>query len=262
MTLAFRFIAIAIPLLLFALPANADSREDRERVARKACLTGDVGKGVDILADLFLDTRDITHIFNQGRCLEQNRRFEEAISRFQEYLVKGKNLSQEDKADAQKHIKLCERNLERLAPAPVPPPEPLPPAGAPPTPGAGTDTLAITKPSAPGRRSSGAGLRTAGIVVAAVGGAALVTGLVLNLKYVSMTSDLEKPYNYTRSTDSSRRDFKTGAWVSYGAGAVLAVGGGILYYLGRQKRNTTVSSLHVLPMPVAHGGGSVLTGTF
>jgi hypothetical protein len=257
--LAFRLAAIAMPLLLFTLPANAASREERERAARKACLTGDVAKGVDLLADLFLDTRDITHIFNQGRCLEQNRRFEDAISRFQEYLVKGKNLSEDDKADAQKHIELCQKNLGRTA-SPVPRPEPTPPVVTPPT--VGQDALAITKPSAPSRGRPGAGLRTAGIVVAAAGGAALVTGLVLNLKYVSMTSDLEKPYNYSRSTDSTRTDYKTGAWVSYGAGAALAVGGGILYYLGWQKRNSTVSSLHILPMPVAHGGGSMLTGSF
>jgi hypothetical protein len=259
MMLAFRFTAIAIPLLLFALPANAASREERERTARKACLTGDVSKGVDLLADLFLDTRDITHIFNQGRCLEQNRRFEEAISRFQEYLVKGKDLSEEDKADAQKHIELCQKNLGRTASSPIPRPEPTPPVVTPPT--GGQAGLAITRPQAPSRGSPGAGLRTAGIVVAAVGGAALVTGLVLNLKYISMTSDLEKPYNYTRDSDSSRRDYKTGAWVSYGAGAALAVGGGILYYLGR-RQNATVSSLEILPMPVAHGGGSMLTGTF
>ena len=261
MTLAFRFIAITVPMLLVALPVRADSREDRERAARKACLTGDVGKGVDILADLFLDTRDITHIFNQGRCLEQNRRFEEAVSRFQEYLVKGKNLSEEDKADAQKHIKFCEQNLVPAAPPPpVPSPEPAPPVVTPSV--AGQDTPAITKTPAPSRISSGGGLRTAGIVVAAVGGAALVTGLVLNLKYISMTHDLENPYNYTRSTDSTRMDYKTGAWVGYGAGAALAVGGGILYYLGWQKRDAAVSSLRVLPVPFAHGGGSMLTGTF
>lgn len=258
--LASRFVAFTVPLLLFALPANAASREERERAARKACLTGDVSKGIDLLADLFLDTRDITHIFNQGRCLEQNRRFEEAISRFQEYLVKGKSLGEEDKADAQRHIKLCESNLKRLAPAPLPPPEPAPPVVAPPP--AEQDALAITKTPAPSRGSSGAGLRTAGIVVAAVGGATLVTGLVLNLKYVSMTSDLEKPYNYTRDGDASRMDYKTGAWVSYSAGAALVVGGGILYYLGWKKRNPSVSSLHILPMPVAQGGGSMLTGTF
>jgi hypothetical protein len=260
MMLAFRFTAIAVPLLLFALPANAASREERERAARKACLTGDVGKGIDLLADLFLDTRDITHIFNQGRCLEQNRRFEEAISRFQEYLVKGNDLSEEDKADAQKHIELCQKNLGRTESPPVPRPEPPPPLATPPE--AGQDALAITKTPSPSRGSTGAGLRTAGLVVAAVGGAALVTGLVLNLKYISMTSDLEKPYNYDRDTNASRMDYKTGAWVGYSAGAALAVGGGILYYLGWKKQNAAVSSLGILPLPIAHGGGSVLTGTF
>jgi hypothetical protein len=257
---AFRFVAFAVALLLPALSASAASIGERERAARKACLTGDVGKGVELLADLFLDTRDITHLFNQGRCLEQNRRFAEAISRFQEYLVKGENLSEEARADAQKHIELCQKNLGPAATPPIPPPEPAPPVVS--SPAAGPDTLGITKPAALPPGSSGLGLRTTGIVLAAVGGAALVTGLVLNLKYIDMTRDLEKPYSYSRGDDSSRMDYKTGAWIGYGAGAALVAGGGILYYLGWTKRNATRASLHILPMPVAHGGGSMLAGSF
>jgi hypothetical protein len=59
--------------LLFALPsAWGASPDDQERAARKACLLGDVRKGTEILADLYLDTKNPTHIYNQGRCFEQN----------------------------------------------------------------------------------------------------------------------------------------------------------------------------------------------
>jgi hypothetical protein len=78
-------------IIVAAAPAIAASRgaeqyAAQERAARKACLKGDYGKGVDILADLFVDTKDPTYIFNQGRCFEQNRRYEDAIGRFEEYL--------------------------------------------------------------------------------------------------------------------------------------------------------------------------------
>ncbi len=119
-THSYRFLAVALPLLLAPLPSRADSKEERERAARKACLTGDTAKGVDLLADLFLDTRDFTHIFNQGRCYEQNQQYREAIGRFREYLVKGASLSAEEKADAQKHIEVCQSYLDRTPAAPVP----------------------------------------------------------------------------------------------------------------------------------------------
>ena len=49
--------------------------------AKKACLSGDTRKGTEILADLFIDTNDANHIFNQGRCYEQNGEKSQAIPR-------------------------------------------------------------------------------------------------------------------------------------------------------------------------------------
>ena len=46
-----------------------------------ACLSGDYTKGVAILSELFVDTKDPTYLFNQGRCFEQNRRYDDAIAR-------------------------------------------------------------------------------------------------------------------------------------------------------------------------------------
>lgn len=77
---------LALPWVLAAAPAQAASRQTPEKTARKACLSGDYEKGVAILSDLFVETQDPTWIFNQARCFEQNRRYEDAIARFQEYL--------------------------------------------------------------------------------------------------------------------------------------------------------------------------------
>lgn len=67
--------------------APSGDRADRqalEREARRACLSGEYVKGVALLSDLFVDSKDPNYIFNQGRCFEQNLRFEEAIGRFGE----------------------------------------------------------------------------------------------------------------------------------------------------------------------------------
>ena len=77
-------------LVLATSPALAASRQAQELTARTSCLSGDYAKGVAILSELFVDTKDATYIFNQGRCFEQNSRYQDAIARFQEYLRAGK----------------------------------------------------------------------------------------------------------------------------------------------------------------------------
>jgi hypothetical protein len=106
-------VFFAVTSLLFLLPHQglAAGRDSKERAAKKACLKGDPEKGVGILTDLFVDTGELTYIFNQGRCFEQNRRYEDAIGRFREYLIKGDKLNAEDKAEAEKHIAACQSYL-------------------------------------------------------------------------------------------------------------------------------------------------------
>ncbi len=131
------FLCIAsVALVLVALattPALAASKQAQERAARMACLSGDYNKGVTILSELFVDTKDPTYIFNQGRCFEQNHRYEDAISRFEEYLrVPGAKLDAADRAAAEKHISDCKdwlppdqsRNPQASVTQPFVPPPP------------------------------------------------------------------------------------------------------------------------------------------
>jgi hypothetical protein len=189
-------------LVLASSPARAASRQAQERTARTSCLSGDYAKGVAILSELFVDTKDATYIFNQGMCMEQNSRYQEAIARFQEYLRVGKNLSESDKADAQKHVADCEEMLAKqnhAAEVASAPPPPAPTASAP-----VVEVPAIVQPASPPQLPGepGAHLRTAGIVTAAVGGAALVTGVILNLKVNSMASDFQSLNGYTDGKES------------------------------------------------------------
>jgi len=236
-----------------------DGKESRERAAMRACLTGDAAAGVAILADLFIDTKDTTYLFNQGRCFEQNRQYEEAIGRFREYLIKAKDLRPEHKADTQKHIAACESYLQgKHVEAAKPEPakvvaEPAPAAESRPA----ETVVAAPIPVAQGR--AGSGLRITGLVVAVVGGAGLVTGLILNLKANSMSSDVEKLYD--PSADSSRKRYETAAWIGYGAGGVCLAGGAVLYYLG-WRRGENETAMAFIPAVGPNMVGTVFRGRF
>jgi tetratricopeptide (TPR) repeat protein len=111
---------------------RGESKEARERAARKACLSGNVDKGSEILSDLYLDYKDPTHIYNLGRCYEQNHRYEDAVSRFREYLLKARDLTEADRSETDKHIATCLAYLGKSEPTPTleapPTAQPRPPS--------------------------------------------------------------------------------------------------------------------------------------
>jgi len=110
---------------------------------------------------------------------------------------------------------------------------------------------------------AGSGLRIAGVVIGSLAVAALGTGLILNLKVNNMTKDLEKPDNFSRDTDSSRKDLKTLGWASYGIGAAFLAGGSVLYYFGwRSSLATSRSDVAIRPILMSGSAGLWLRGTF
>jgi hypothetical protein len=269
-------LLLAIPAILLASSsAIAASRGAKERAARTACLAGDYAKGATILSELFVETKDATYIYNQGRCFEQNGRHNEAIARFQEYLRVGQNLSNGDRAEAKKHIAECQEmstkqsdqpavaapagstGVAAVAPVVAPEPVPLPPLVATAT----EISRPLLRPS-PAMGSSGSGLRTAGIVTAAVGGAALITGIILNLKANGMASDFRQVNGYTDDRESSRQSYETLSWVSYGVGAACVATGSVFYVLGLRRGKDTSPSMALLPAFGPAGGFAMLKGGF
>ena len=250
-------------------PAKQASKQVQEREAKKACLAGDPARGVEVLAELYVDTNDITYIFNQGRCFEQNRRYEDAIGRFREYLTKGEDhLSGDEKAAAKKHIDTCASYLPKSEPR-----SPLTPEPASATPIVQTPPSAEVAPEPPAAvvateaqqpdKNAGSGLRIAGIVVGTLGLAAIGTGVALNLKVNSMSTDLEKPNNFNRDTESSRKTYKTMGWIGYGAGGAFLAGGSLLYFLGWQANHSSAQpSVAFLPTLAPGSAGALLTGAF
>lgn len=251
---------------------KAAIRQAQEKAARKACLAGDYVKGVDLLADLFVETKEATYVFNQGRCFEQNRRYEDAVARFQEYLrAAGAKLSPEDREAAEQHIKANKDLLaqERESVAAQTAPQPFtPPSPSPSTPTAPAQLAPIvSQPTPPPPASTGRGLRIGGIVLASVGGAALVGGVLLNLQANSAIKDMEaKPDAYSSGKKSDYDSYRTLSWVGYGVGAACVVTGAVLYGFGikARSRSSSASSTEVTLMPSVGAGhvGAALTGAF
>lgn len=263
---------VVLPVLLGCLPAFAESRQTKERIARKACLDGDYNKGVSILSDLFLSTMNPTYIFNQGRCYEQNGRYESAIARFEEYLRS--NLTPETRASSEKHLEDCRRNLakerETLAPPAVVAPLPAVPAPATrtepePDPNSVTPTLASTEmaptPVPPSQRRWG--LITGGIVTATLGVGTVVGGLLFHMKANSMANDWQsKPGSYSSSDEDEQKTYRTLAGVSYGVGAAMAAAGTVLIIVGAKPRAPSSNNLAIAPTFGPGLAGAVLTGAF
>ena len=255
-----KFLLLVVSSLLVATSVQAEGKDaQRVRSARKACLAGDYAKGVSILSDLFLDTKDAMFIYNQGRCLEQNGRFEDAIYRFEEYLRVGTDLSEADKQETQKHIVDCRDQLAK------------PPVQRPVAASAQTQSPVVGQPPSPSMvergnpqpmAESGRGIRTAGILTAGVGGAALLAGVVLNLKANSIASSYQDRGGYTQGKESDCKTYEALGWVGYGVGAACVATGAVLYLLGRKAGASDSSTVAVLPAFAPGQAGAVLKGAF
>jgi hypothetical protein len=262
-----RCLLLLVPFLLSARAVQAgraESVDAKERQARTACLAGDYAEGVRLLSELFVATMNATFIYNQGRCFEQNRRYEDAIGRFQEYLRAGRKLTKADKTDAQKHIEDCKELLasERAQAAAIAPAAPSPVATAPVVPAAvvTTPTAPTHQPNPPSPSSAGSGLRTAGILTASVGGAALIAGIIFNYESNSLAADLKKTDGYTPGKESDRKNYETFSWVGYGVGAACVAAGAIFYIVG--SRSASDPSVAFVPAFAPDYAGAVVKGAF
>jgi len=240
----------------------------REKVAKKACATENYREGVGILADLLIETNDPVYIHNQGRCYQQNGRYEAAIERFREYLRKANQLSDAERASIEGYIADCQQVLSQSArTSPVtssqePPPPPLSASTAPlpavPTPVAPpvAEATSATTQSPPG-----AGLRTAGIVTAGVGTASVVLGLVLNLQANNLASEVNQ--HYSRSKESTHSSYQTYAWVSYGIGAAAILAGATMYAIGLGGGGSSSRpEVTISPIVTSRATGVLVGGSF
>jgi hypothetical protein len=106
----------------------------------------------------------------------------------------------------------------------------------------------------------GKGLRTAGIICAVVGIAAVGTAVGLALKTQSITSDEKKAGGGTKSQEDERKSLVIWGWVSYGVGAAAIATGAILYIVGRPRDRST--NVALLPVLAPDGASVMLKGKF
>ncbi len=246
---------------------SGDDKIAKERAAKKACLTGDADGGVALLADLYVETNDANHIFNQGRCLEQVGRCEDAIIRFREYLRKTKDAGNISDGRAERHITECEEVLSKAnnAQPTQTSSAPTPLAAAAKTSNQAEHSQGESALSAPvGAQSSappGHGLRVGGVAAFAVGVAGVTAGLGFALAANHLADELEaSPPRYQPSKESTQASYATASAVSYVAGGVCVAGGALLYYLGwRQGRK---SSAWIEPMLGPHTAGATAQVSF
>jgi hypothetical protein len=248
---------------------SEDKRQSQEKAARKACLTGDYTTGISILADMFVEYRDPVFVYNQGRCLEQNARYKEAIARFEEFIRLGDTTKLTDggRETAQKHIEDCKAKVAEenpvAAPQPVaqPLPQPLPQAALQPE----TVPQVVDQPKPqPEPTTGGSGLLIGGIVTGSVGVGAVVAGYFLGRKSNDMVNQMQtKVDNYTDSRHSSQQTYKTLAWVSYGVGAACVAGGVVMIAIRASRRaSPTQTGLALVPAIGPGQGGILLRGGF
>jgi hypothetical protein len=263
MRVAMIFLVCLLPLV-WELPVHARPKnkpEDPEITARKACAEGDFRKGVSILADLYVHSKVSTHIFNQGRCYEQNHQWVSAIDRFREYLRKSPDLSSAETAETESHIAECKRLLDEEQPKSTPSQGVLPPTMTP------TPSIVSQPPPAvppihepqttittpPAVVESGAALRTTGIVVGGVGLATVATAVILNLKANQLADS---------GDGSGQKSYKNGALICYGVGGAAVAAGVVMYLVGHNAVGSQPTGIALLPMWTPDGVALAIGGDF
>jgi hypothetical protein len=259
-------------MLAFSSAANAGNKGDRikdqENSARAACLMGEYQRGTRILVDLFIQTGNPVHLFNQGRCYEQNHRWEEALDRFREFLRKAHSIDAETKSYVDEHVAECESHLSKAA-AVAPPPPAVTPVISPKVEAPSPAQAATPTPPPASGNDSGSTLRIAGIVTAAVGVAALGFGTYEYLRHESLVDDLKKQggqYSDAQFSDKQSQidDSKTLSWVGFGVGTAALVAGATMYFMGRSSASSGTERALVTFVPgISPGQTSLfLSGAF
>ena len=248
-------VAGLVALGLVPTAAGAQARDVRAKEAKTACAAGDVAKGDRLLGELYTATKDPTWIFQQGRCLQQNKASAQALERYQEYLGKAKTAAKSGAAtktvaEAEGHVKTLEAEIAAQNKKPTPS-EPAPAAEAAPSaaeqatsapPPAAPQAVAATAP-APASGSGGRGLVVAGVGLEILGAAALITGGVFSYlvhKQGSDAADMTSAGKVALGSDLRTKQadgnhFSHMQWVFYGIGGVAAATGLALHIIGSPK---------------------------
>ena len=262
--------------------------------ARQDFAAGRYEDALEIFAELYAKTADPIFLRNIARCYQKQKRADEAIASFREYLGKAKKLSAGEQDEIEGYIRDLEAirvPLKTAEPAKPPPAVERPPTTteAPPAKATGPAPAAVpaTTEPAPARRASnpvasrppteraqpkpqlranaepgsprGGSVSVPGVVLTAVGAAAIGGGVAFGLAARSAATAVASQYDPARES-AGKRD-ATLQWVGYGVGAAAIVTGVILLVRGPSEPEGASSSVEV-GLGLFPGGGASLSGRF
>lgn len=159
--------AVLVMVLALAGVAHAAGSSKNEKKAIQSFAAGRYDEALEIYANLYADTLNPVYLRNIGRCHQKLKQPDKAIESFHDYLQKGKNISDDERAEINGYIKEMEALRDEQArqqpvvPTPAPPgpapvqPIPAQPEGTPP-PGY-TAAPPSAYPTAPGPAQQPAG---------------------------------------------------------------------------------------------------------
>jgi hypothetical protein len=248
---------LACAILLTATAARAEDINQRAARAKKECYSGNYQAGVELLVELFAETRDANYIFNQARCFEKNGKCSEALLSFREFMRIAKDLTPAERADVNRRIAACQGMKAEPQPTYVPPP----PQPTDTTPAASVE---LPKPEAT-PASDGAGLRATGIVTMSIGAAAAIAGGVLGWQAKKIEEEVtndNKLLTYDRKKDDRGKLFAKLQWVGYGVGGAAFIGGALMYYFGYRAKQASSAPIALMPLIAPDQAGALLQGRF
>ena len=122
LTVVSTFLVAAAPMV--AAPAAHAAKTDNatEMKAREAFAAGRYDEALDLFAKLYAQTLHPVYLRNIGRCHQKMRQPEQAIDKFNEYLVKEKKISADERKEIDGYIKDMETLRDEQARQKTPPP--------------------------------------------------------------------------------------------------------------------------------------------
>ena len=278
-----RWLSVAVAGLAMAFSAaarGADSRDAREREARKACFTGNVDRGVEILVDLYGETGHPNYIYNQARCFERNGKYDQAVLSYEDYLRKATNLGETERAQVEKSIAELRPKVGSRSPAP---PSGAAAGGGPalltpsldgdgPLPGVTPDENALLPIGAADKTGAAAWpwQRTAGVISLVVAGGELALGVAGHVLHESRAGDFNDvcfisdgvPTPVISGSGADCRGKRQSVeaaermmWIGYvGAGVFAAAGVTLVLLAPRADRTAAIAARRCGPMLAAAGG--------
>ncbi len=156
--------------VLLGLSGVAHADHATEMKAREDFAAGRYDDALERFAKLYAETLNPVYLRNIGRCQQKLRHPDKAIDAFKDYLVKGKKLSTEERAEINGYIKEMEalrdeqaRQQQAAAPVNPAPPSPAPVQPLPPQGGEGSGaygTVPAAEPYGANGQQPGAALVT------------------------------------------------------------------------------------------------------